>query len=297
LLTKSPEKSLSAAPTFSPLFKRGFDFFLFSSLYIALCAVLMVYQTNQLMHLHYEKQDLFFFVFFSTVCSYNFHWYFTPPIETEMVRVNWTQQHKRLHLFLYTAGLLASGWFALKMISHWFWLGIGVVLTFLYSAPKLPVKPFALLRKVAIGKTIFLAFVWMYVTTFLPIIFSEHHFLFQHWLFCMSRFFLIYSICILFDYRDREHDKKDGIKSIITYLDEKGIDRLFFISILIFAIATTLLYWYHFSLYVVLALLVPGIVVTALYNRAKKSCSDYLYYFVLDGLMMVSALFTSFISI
>jgi hypothetical protein len=31
-------------------------------------------------------------------------------------------------------------------------------------------------------------------------------------LFCCSRFFLIYAICILFDYRDRDQDKQEGIR-------------------------------------------------------------------------------------
>jgi hypothetical protein len=37
-------------------------------------------------------------------------------------------------------------------------------------------------------------------------------------------------------------------------------------------------------------LLVPGVIVLLLYNYAKRNFSDYLYYFILDGLMMLSAL-------
>jgi hypothetical protein len=36
--------------------------------------------------------------------------------------------------------------------------------------------------------------------------------------------------------------------------------------------------------------ILPGIILYFLYPRAKKSDSDYLYYFILDGLMMLSAL-------
>src|SRR5687768_9502117 len=93
--------------------KSVFDFFLFSSLFIAGCAVLMVYQTDDLLNLQYEKQPFYFFVFFSTICSYNFHWYLTPATGTEYIRAHWTQEHRRLHLLLYLAGLLASVWFAI----------------------------------------------------------------------------------------------------------------------------------------------------------------------------------------
>ena len=66
-----------------PIAVKVFDYFIFSSLFIALCAVLMVYQADQLFDLHYENRDFMAFVFFSTVCSYNFHWYFTPDVISE----------------------------------------------------------------------------------------------------------------------------------------------------------------------------------------------------------------------
>ena len=273
---------------------KTFNFFLFSSLFIALCAVLMVYQSNQLLHLRYDFLGCYLFVFFSTICSYNFHWYLTPETSTEEIRIRWTQQHKKLHLFLFIAGMFAAGIGALHFVKHWFWLGGAVVWTFLYSAPKISFYPFTLLRKIAVGKTIFLSFVWMYVTTFLPVIFSDTPWQLQNILFCASRFFLIYSICIIFDYRDRISDKKEGIRSLITYFSEHGIDNLFRLSLALFACCTIALHATGFPVSTIIALLVPGMITYFLYNYSKHNFSDYLYYFVLDGLMMLSALFTSF---
>lgn len=277
--------------------KSVFDFFLFSSLFIAGCAVLMVYQTDDLLHLQYEKQPFYFFVFFSTICSYNFHWYLTPATATEYIRTHWTQQHRRLHFMLYLVGLIVSAWFAIQLINHWLWLSGAVLLTFLYSAPKLPFKPFTTLRKIAVGKTIFLAFVWMYVTTFLPVMISGEGLTTENFLFCTSRFFLIYSICIIFDYRDRENDRREGIKSMITVFDEKRVDLIFYASLAVFAASTVMLFTGGFSMFTIILLLLPGMAVLVLYPYAKKTFSDYLYYFVLDGMMMCSALFTSFLSI
>ena len=87
---------------------RFFNFFIFSSVYIAVCALLMVHQTNQLLHLDYNIREYLAFVFFSTICSYNFHWYLTPSIPTEKLRVQWTQQHKTLHLLFFVAGFIGS---------------------------------------------------------------------------------------------------------------------------------------------------------------------------------------------
>ena len=45
-----------------------------------------------------------------------------------------------------------------------------------------------------------------------------------------------------------------------------------------------------YSLLTVAVLLIPGLLLVFLYPYAKRNFSDYLYYFVLDGLMMLSGL-------
>ena len=283
--------------------RKIFNLFLFSSLFIALCAVLMTWQTNQLFALDYNDLHYAAFVFFSTICSYNFHWYLTPDSFAEHTRALWTRQHKLLHLLLFIFGAIGAAWYFFSFSGKWFWLTVPVILTFLYSAPKLPYPPFRWLRRVAVGKTLFLAMVWMYVTTLAPMFLSgvdwENYYggglaPFFVLLPC-SRFFLIYAICILFDYRDRDEDKKDGIRSMITYFSEKGVDALFYGSLIAFFVATSAMYLYGTSLFTVISLLVPGFIVLALYKTAKRNFSDYLYYFVLDGLMMFSSLFTLFL--
>lgn len=266
-------------------------FLVFSSIYIAVCAIVMVYQTRQLLQLHFPTNKYYLFVFFSTLCSYNFHWGLTPAVETQLVRLGWTVRNKKLHALLCFIGAVGAGYFFFDFIDHWFWLGIGVVLTFLYSAPKVPY--FRSLRHVAIGKTIFLAMVWMYVTTALPILISGKEWHQAEVLFCASRFFFIYAICILFDYRDRDYDRKEGIRSIITYLDDNGVHRLFYFSLVLFALTTLLLLQAGFATLVVVLILIPGIIMIPLYNIARKNFSDYLYYILLDGMMMAPAILTS----
>ncbi len=176
------------------------------------------------------------------------------------------------------------------MLIHWGWLIVTAVFTFLYSAPKLPVKPFGHLKKIAIGKTIFLAFAWTHITSILPAIFSETEWNASLELFAVNRFFLIYPICILFDYRDRNEDAKEGIRSMITHLSERGIDILFWGSLIVFIITNVLLYIYFISFFESIVLLIPAVILILLYNISKTNISDYLFYFILDGLMMLSGL-------
>lgn len=277
------------------MLRRFVDFFLFSSLFIAGCAVLMVHQANMLFQPDHVSHNYLWFVFFSTICSYNFHWYFTPHAVSENRRILWTQRRKTVHLLLIITGAIGAGLFFLQLVEYWFWIGISILLTFLYSAPKLPHRFASFLKQIAIGKTIFLALVWMYVTSVLPILISEQQWLTEHFLYCVGRFFFIYAICIIFDFRDREQDRQEGIKSMITYFSERGVNTLFYSSMFVFLATTIALYFYGFSLVLLIALLMPAIVVTLLFGYLKRNFSDYLYYFFLDGMMAFSALLTAFL--
>lgn len=265
-------------------------FFIYSNLFIAVCAVLMVNQTSQLLLHSLPGTYLIAFVFFATLCSYSFHWYLTSSSVLPSPRIIWLKKNHSVHLVLFLVGLTGSAVFFFYLRPIWPWLLVSAFVTFLYSAPKIPNKYFRALRKVALGKTIFLAFVWMYVTTVLPIVESGIAWSSDFILFMCSRFFLIYAICILFDLRDREDDKAAGIRSLITYLNETAISNLFVISLVLFSASTLWMLNYNHRTTDIILLLIPGFITAALFRYASRHFSDLLYYFVLDGLMALSAL-------
>ena len=265
-------------------------FLVYSNLFIAGCAVVMVDQTCRIILEEPVNTDFLFFVFFSTICSYSFHWYLTGPSVIPSERVRWLNKYRMVHSSLFVVGLTGSIYFFAMLRQHWHWLLLSAVVTFLYSAPKVPHPLFRMLRKVAFGKTIFLAMVWMMVTSLLPMLISDQRWRDQFTIFAINRFFFIYAICILFDYRDRADDKAAGIRSFITYLDEKGIAFIFVGSLLVFVASTVALYWYGYSLLSVIILLIPGIIVACLYNYARRHFADMFYYGLLDGMMAASAI-------
>lgn len=265
-------------------------FFVYSNLFIAVCAVLMVNQTSQLLLNSSPGIHLTAFVFFATLCSYSFHWYLTASSVLPSPRITWLKKNHAVHLVLFFVGLAGSAVFFFYLLPIWPWLLVSAFVTFLYSAPKIPHQYFRALRKVAIGKTIFLAFVWMYVTTVLPIVESGAAWSSDFFLFMISRFFFIYAICILFDLRDREDDKAAGIRSLITYLNETAISNLFVISLVLFSASSLWMLNYNHRILDIILLLIPGFITAALFRYASRHFSDLLYYFVLDGLMALSAL-------
>ncbi|WP_123864816.1 hypothetical protein [Chitinophaga barathri] len=251
----------------------------------------MVWQSEEILQLKLDRLNFAGFVFFSTICSYNFHWYLTPGSIRNSERILWGQRQRALQLTGCVIGLLGSLWFFIHLWQHWLPITGAVVLTFLYSAPKLPHPAFRWLAKIAVGKTIFLSFVWMYVTTLLPAFMADMMFADTRDLVFLAvyRFFLIYAICILFDYRDREEDRGQGIRSLITALPDRLLDRLYYISLVIaagFALALAP----AVPLFVVFSLLAPVAVTALVKAYAQKHTSDYVYYFFLDGLMMFSAI-------
>src|SRR5215813_8742206 len=133
----------------------------------------MVNQTYQLL-LHSEPDNyLMGFIFSATICSYSFHWYLTSGSLVESPRIEWLKEHRTFHLMLFFIGSSGSVFFFFLLLPHWYWLGLSAIITFLYSAPKIPHPWFRSLRKIAIGKTIFLTLVWTYVTAILPVIIAN----------------------------------------------------------------------------------------------------------------------------
>ena len=272
-------------------------FFIFSSLFIALCAVVMVNQTYWLVLKTTPDFNYLAFVFFATITSYNFHWMLSPRSVNPSQRLQWTLDHKNYHWIFYLIGAAGAAFFFFHLTKHWLWLLIAVFVTFIYSAPNIPIKSFRNLKKIAFGKTIFLALVWTHVTTLLPLIISDVDWQMDMYLFITGRFFFIFAICVLFDYKDREDDKAEGIHSMITFLSEKGITLIFALSLMLFGILTLGMLQYDYSLFHVIILLVPGIILALLFKYSKKNFSDYYYFIVLDGLMMFSALIMLLLSI
>jgi 4-hydroxybenzoate polyprenyltransferase len=204
-------------------------------------------------------------------------------------RLNWTNRHRKLHIVLIVLSALPAIYSVLHFLPWWPWFGLAAFLTFLYSAPKIPSRLSRILSQIAIGKTLFLTFVWTYVTTVLPIILGSTGFHTEQLLFCLSRFFLIYAICILFDLRDKEADTAQGIRSLITYLSEGNVLKLFYLTIAAFVVSTVVLPLPGLMIGI---LLLPGFITAMLYRPNLQQQSDYYFYFVLDGLMMLSGLIT-----
>ena len=161
------------------------------------------------------------------------------------------------------------------------------LLSLLYTAPKIPWQPARWLQRIAYGKTIFLSLAWTYITVLLPILLTHSRISDSQLTYCVNRFFLIYAICILFDLRDRESDRSQGIKSMITQFGLPAVTRLYYGTLAAFfcSVAPLLLSMPPLA---VAALSAPGIVLLFSYNWFAENPTDITYYLLLDGLTVFS---------
>lgn len=262
-----------------------FDFLIFTSTFISACASLMTYQVIKTFRLEYNYSHFYYFVFFATVTAYNFHWYFTNDSQSDKSRTQWSFKNRKIHLLFFIIGLIGSTYQFISLSHYFIPILISILLAFFYTAPKIPVWIFKHLKKVASGKTLYLTLTWVYVTTVLPLLLHTELGIENYIYFILYRFFYIYPICILFDYRDRESDKEQGIKTFLNYYNERMVDFVFFASNTLCIFFTTIhLINTPFEIKSI-ALYAPSVILLLIYRSSKQWKSDYLYYFFLDGLL------------
>lgn len=273
------------------LAKKLFNFFVFSNLFIAMGAWAMTLHTLQLFGITDHNTNLSAFVFFSTLASYNLHWLLTDPTtERTRPRWKWLAENKNTHLYLFFIALVPAVFYLFQIWQHWPILAPLFLFTFIYTAPKLPVRYFQFFGQYNIGKTFVLTAVWVYATTVLPLLAHLGHWTLEFSFFCLYRFGLIFAICILFDLKDRRHDRSNGIKSIVTWLPTQKL-KIIFTIFLALAFAAALVQFfltrngieYTFSL-------IPIVLTYRLFQKSLLSTNSFFYYFTLDGIMALPSL-------
>lgn len=230
--------------------------------------------------------QILLFIFFATLLTYHVHSLINVVYPASTARHQWNDQNRNILMFFILLSFAGTVVFFIPFITRPIPFLLAGLLTFLYSAPNL--KAFAFLRSIAVGKTFYLACMWTYATAILPIIALRPESGDVLNAFTASRFFLVYAICILFDRRDKKEDQIKGIKALPTLLSEKSIGIIYYISLLISIFSAVIFTWPSFNV-TTLFLLLPSIVCLFLFRTTRYRKGDLLYYVLLDGLMMMSA--------
>jgi len=270
---------------------KWLHFILSHSIFISVCAVALAFQTAQLLQLD-NNLFMYGFIFFATLCSYNFYWILSrvsfaanKPL-TDLLK----KEAAGFGLLLVSAaGLLYCLYRSALPVGY---IVTAVLLTVLYAIPLLPVKMLHFTRKAGVLKTILLAFTWAYVTAFIPI--QKSYWLLNNAdLFIISRRFLfMLMLCIIFDNRDIAVDKMRGLHSLATDLKPAVLKGLIYIIFAVLFTSNFLYKTYDITFNQSIALQISTLALLTVYFYSAKKRNYLFYYFIVDGLMLFSALAT-----
>ncbi|WP_462222372.1 UbiA prenyltransferase family protein [Ferruginibacter sp.] len=270
-------------------------FLLSHSIFIAICAVSLCFQTALLLHINLPVY-LFAFIFFSTLCSYNFYWLLSGYAFAGQSLIQVLKQYYTnvIVLVLACGGLL----FSLVRIPQLLpVIIIGLILTLLYTIPLLPFKIFHLARKAGLVKTFLLAFTWTFVTVYIPYYFAPTVQFSTLLMLFINRFLFMLMLCIIFDARDTNIDKIRGLQSLTTILKPTTVKYIMIAIFAAYIINGIVLRIYYNEPEQIIALLLTGLITAIVYFFSQKKQGYFFYYFLVDGLMLFSALATYVASI
>ena len=270
---------------------KWLHFILSHSIFIAVCAVALSFQTALLLKLNFNL-FIYGFIFFATLCSYNFYWIISKlsfASKENIPGLIKKQFTGYLLLFVSSIGLLYC---LLRSSIPLHFVITAVLLTILYAIPLLPVSFLKFTRKAGVLKTILLAFTWTYVTVIIPMQ-KDYGLLNSADLFIISRRFLfMLMLCIIFDNRDKDLDKIRGLRSLATDLKPSILRILIYCIFALLFISNFFFKNYGITLSQSIALQVSTIALLVVYFYSNKKQGYLFYYFFVDGMMLFSALAT-----
>ncbi|MBK0370987.1 UbiA prenyltransferase family protein [Flavobacterium agrisoli] len=181
-------------------FLRLIDFYINSSLHVALSAATLVALTYEMFALSTDL-NVVLFVFFGTIVGYNFVKY---DALVRIQRINMKIALRAITVLSFLA-LLLSGYFFLHLQSITQISSVIIVLiTLLYALPFFPNKKNA--RNWAGVKIYIVSICWVGATVVLPILNAEIGFSGYFFIKCLQRFILIFVLILIFEIVDVEND-------------------------------------------------------------------------------------------
>jgi 4-hydroxybenzoate polyprenyltransferase len=169
----------------------------------------------------------------------------------------------------------------------------------IYTFNILPFSETKKLRRIGWLKPFAIGLVWSGVVSVYPIIFYQIQvgshapfFALPSGLLWLKNFIFVSTLCIMFDLKDYESDKQEGLK---TYAVQLGISKtISFIIIPLVCIGIFTFLKFHASIpasnvFAIILNLIPYLLLLICAYSLRKHKSIIYYLFVIDGLMIVKA--------
>ena len=274
------------------LLRKIIDFYLYSSIHIALGAalsVLLCYAT----FIHIPTSDYTFFVFASTLFIYCSH----RIVGIQKVKAFENEgrfaiiKKFRLHIFLYAIiGGIASAYLFYRLdLKLQLYLILPGIISVLYVLPLFSKKK--RLRDFNNIKIYLIAIIWGLIIGLIPYIEVVGNLDGTGILYFLEKTFFIFAITLPFDIRDLDIDKSIQVSTIPSKIGKNKSYNLAYVILGVCMLIVIVLYFLNvYSLPLMIGLILGYIITGALIKLSRDKDDDYFYSGLLDASIIIVAL-------
>jgi len=256
---------------------------LFGHILIAGAASLLSYHTIDLLQTGMPSLYLLL-VFFSTLAVYSLHSIIRP--EGQGIRSEWLSNNKP---FLRIQSIISLAAIILLLINEPILLKqllLPGLAAMIYSLPRLIGIRHSISRGILYFKTIYLALVWLLVTTWIPLSYQLTGM--NTGIACMvlSKFILLFQVCMLFEQKDKEFNRSKNWKVWVNEWKPEHFRLAMKTSTLTGLLALLIAGFSGLSPLAVWSLAIPVLILSV----TPSPGSEIGYYGWIDGMLLVPGL-------
>ncbi|GAA4312118.1 hypothetical protein GCM10023143_21610 [Compostibacter hankyongensis] len=247
-------------------------------------------ETAWLLGLPLQRPAFYILVFCTTLVQYNLHYRIKKTANPGSERFRWSQSHKHLHLAFMLTGLAGAA-VALCFLSLRHFLALAAIgcVSLLYSLPLLPFRQRKRIKDFGLLKILVLSLVWTLITVWFPYVNVRSSFNTEFWLVFGRRFVFMFVLCLAFDIRDADTDRKDGIHTLPVMLSRRFCYRLIGVLLLLFLALSVWELRNGGGLLRFNAMLLSMLATWLIIGYSRKQDGDMLYLAGIDGMMLLQA--------
>jgi 4-hydroxybenzoate polyprenyltransferase len=224
-------------------YKYLLKLFVFSNVFVSICAACLTYVTKFFFDVERDSFSSEAAVFFATISAYNFQRLVNPITGSipQSERQQWIRLNRKglQSLLIFSIiGFFIFFSFLDNIKSLLMLLVPASIISVWYSTKiscKIPWLKYQRLRNFPFIKIFCIAFVWVIMTVFFPLLASDNITDLNEviW-FAAERFLFLVAITLPFDIRDMEQDKQIGLKTIPIHIGVKRTKRIAYLLLLFF---------------------------------------------------------------
>ena len=247
-------------------------------------------ETSVLMHVPFNPAGFYLFVFGATLLQYNIHYFLKKPVVHHSRRWQWSVKNNSAYQLLIGIGALMViiGLFSFNF-HHFVFLVILGGITFLYSIPVLPFKNKKRIKDFGLLKILTISLLWTIVTVWFPIqqsFYGDLMFL----LIFIRRFIFIFVLCLMFDIRDVDIDRRERINTLPAITGIQKAYDIGYVGMGVFILICIIQYIIVHDTRQLTAMLISAGTTLWLIKYSKQNHSDLVYLAGFDGMMFLQAL-------